>query len=520
VPRSQNLSFKQLNKKLDPPGGGHYPSGDVGELYVSASEIETWDLCPRKWAFVYIEKKRLPPNESAALGTRVHAILEKWLRDGIAPDLLTDEGAIAASGLHLLPPPRTPGLVTEEEFHFTSRRAWYKGYKDFRYRDANGLLHVGDHKTTKAFTWAKSLEEILCHSQSLIYAVDEFHKNPDDQRIALDWVYYKTTGSRKAEPRFQIVAKEVVAEMFFEHVDPVAGHITMLHNSTPQGTSALEFAPDFRACDAFGGCPYLSICNPTPTQKVQAHMTQAATSLGDKLKALKAGRAQSPIHPPEHFAPPGTVQPPQQPSQGVGFQPPPQMPPGPQMQPAWPGQPAPVAPPPQGFALPTPDGAPQGQAPLFPMPAIDAQAAQPPPVPYQPPPVTQAAPPPEPVAPAEAPKKRGRPKGATSAVAEQKSGIVLYVGCAPIGSQVTYALEYINQAHDNLRGMMPISHYRELEFGKGPGELCKALENLLGVCEVEGLFPQGDVVLGSTQIEEDTASVWFSKAAKIVRAFR
>ena len=48
----------------------------MGQLYVSASEIEVFDLCPRKWAFSYIENKRPPSNDSAALGTRVHAILE------------------------------------------------------------------------------------------------------------------------------------------------------------------------------------------------------------------------------------------------------------------------------------------------------------------------------------------------------------------------------------------------------------------------------------------------------------
>jgi len=120
---------KALEKKLDRFVGVSEILFEVGALFVSASEIELYDLCPRKWAFAYIEGKRPPPNESAALGSRVHAILERWLKEGAAPDLLTAEGEIAASGLHLLPPPRTPTLVTEEQFSFTSRRAWYTGFK-------------------------------------------------------------------------------------------------------------------------------------------------------------------------------------------------------------------------------------------------------------------------------------------------------------------------------------------------------------------------------------------------------
>lgn len=469
----------------------------MGELYVSASEIESFDLCPRKWAFTYIEKKRPPPNDSAALGTRVHAILEKWLNDGTAPDTWTPEGEIAASGLHLLPVPRTPSLVTEEQFHFTSQRAWYTGFKDFRYRDANGLIHIGDHKTTKSFTWAKSLDEILCHSQALIYAVDEFRKNPNDERLALDWIYYKTTGSRKAEPRFQIVSRQTVAEMFFEHVDPVAGEITKLHHEVPPDASALDFTPDFRACDAFGGCAFLSICNPTPTQRVQANMTQAGMSLAEKLKNMKADRAPSPVHPPEAFTAP--------------------------VAPAVPFVHLPVA---SGMTLPMGQAAQvvPSAAPTFSLPFPEAQAAPvaPPAAPV--PLVAQAAPVAPPVVVPPEPKKRGRPKASTAAAstaapvasaplplqeaiveaaeaAAPVVGFTLYIGCAPVGCEVTNALEYVNVAYAEVKHRGSV--------------LCDQLEKIL-----LQLPPTGDVLFGSTQIEEDTASLWLSKATKVVRAFR
>jgi hypothetical protein len=470
----------------------------MGQLYVSASEIEVFDMCPRKWAFGYVEGKRLPPNDSAALGTRVHAILEKWLKEGTAPDTWTPEGEIAASGLHLLPAPKTPGLVTEEGFYFTSQRAWYTGFKDFRYRDVNGLIHVGDHKTTKSFTWAKSPEEILCHSQALIYAVDEFYKNPNDDRLALDWIYYRTTGSKKAELRSQVVHKNTVAEMFFEHVDPVAGEITKLHHEVPSDASALDFTPDFRACEAFGGCAFLSICNPTPTQRTQAIMTQANLSLADRLKAMNGARPPSPIHPPEF-----TAHAPAAPSVPAVFA-------------ALP-QPAPGVP----FSLPVPtsQGDPQASPPV---PYFSAQAVVPTYMPappgtppsvgsgtYEPP---AAAPAPQ-APPAEAPKRRGRPKKPPAAASSDVSvahpapaGFTLYVGCAPIGVPVTNALDYVIAA--------------QARAGEHPLSLCRTLEALLVQCEEAGNVPSGDVVLGDTQMEQDTASVWLSRAAKVVRAFR
>jgi hypothetical protein len=95
-------------------------------------------------------------------------------------------------------------------------------------------------------------------------------------------------------------------------------------------------------------------------------------------------------------------------------------------------------------------------------------------------------------------------------------GFILYVGCAPIGSGVINALEYADAAHEELKKLHGVAHYREMEYGKGPGELCKALQHVFTMVGVPG----GDVVLGDTHIEQDTAAVWLSQAAKVVRAFR
>jgi 3-methyladenine DNA glycosylase Mpg len=120
-------------------------------------------------------------------------------------------------------------------------------------------------------------------------------------------------------------------------------------------------------------------------------------------------------------------------------------------------------------------------------------------------------------------KKRGRSPNAVAASDEAPAasdGFVLYIGCAPIGTKVTNALVYVNAAHDEVRKAHSVAHHREMEYGKGPGELCKALEILLALCEGTENVPSGDVFLGNTQIEEDTAPVWIAKAAKVVRAFR
>ena len=85
-------------------------------MRLSASQIETFSNCPRKWAWRYLEGVEDEPNKSAELGRAIHAELEKYLR-GESIDFTSETGYIAASGLEHLPKPGTPGLLIEEEFH-------------------------------------------------------------------------------------------------------------------------------------------------------------------------------------------------------------------------------------------------------------------------------------------------------------------------------------------------------------------------------------------------------------------
>src|SRR5687767_332853 len=101
-------------------------------MIFSATQVSVFEDCPRKWSFRYIEGIETPPHPSAVLGTEVHAALEGWLRNATAPDFTTRAGSIAASGLHLLPEPRTPGLEIEQEFHLEMGGFAFRGFIDWR----------------------------------------------------------------------------------------------------------------------------------------------------------------------------------------------------------------------------------------------------------------------------------------------------------------------------------------------------------------------------------------------------
>jgi CRISPR/Cas system-associated exonuclease Cas4 (RecB family) len=184
--------------------------------YVSPSQLDTYLTCKRKWGFRYLDGIEAPPHRSAKVGTRVHEILETWLRDATPPvideKMVIDNheyfpGRIAMEAIPFLPPPG-PHLTLEQEF----RNKHWLGYKDVRYRAAENHVVVMDHKTTSDLGWAKTPEDLAIDPQAIIYAKSEFDADPRVQIVDLAWTYMKTSKPYKARPVRLRVLREYVDE--------------------------------------------------------------------------------------------------------------------------------------------------------------------------------------------------------------------------------------------------------------------------------------------------------------------
>ena len=162
-------------------------------MRLSASQIETFTNCRRKWGWRYLDGIEEPTNPAAVKGRAVHAVLEQYLSGGQI-DFTTEIGYIAASGLEHLPKPGTPGLLIEQEFHYEGPSGHtYLGYKDL---EEPGI--VTDHKTTSDLRWQKTAEELRDDIQATLYAVDYFRKHPEEPHVGLRWVYYQTKNTKKS----------------------------------------------------------------------------------------------------------------------------------------------------------------------------------------------------------------------------------------------------------------------------------------------------------------------------------
>jgi hypothetical protein len=277
-----------------------------GRLELSASQIGTFEACSRKWALSRVLGSR--SNAAAAKGSAVHSVLEAWLGEGKAPDAGTEIGRIAMTGIEHLPRPGA-GIVEDA---FTLARGGYvlRGRKDLRVPDHRRPA-VYDHKTTSGLQWAKSAEDLAVDVQATIYAAHELAEFPGAEAVDLHWIYYTTRAPFRSRKVSLAVLPSHVAERM-DAIDATAERIAAVAHLAP------EFHPPTpSACEAFGGCPYREECNVTPTERMQAIMSQA--TLAEKLRAKLAAKAE-PAPPPAAQAPaPAPVAPVQAPAPAGGL---------------------------------------------------------------------------------------------------------------------------------------------------------------------------------------------------------
>lgn len=255
----------------------------------SPSQISTGALCLRKWAFEKIDQMPNVGSASTDLGTEVHNHLDAYLAQAVPINTKIRSGKIAMEGIKHLPLPKTPGMVVEGWFVRKRGQATYWGKKDVRLRRAGQRPKVFDHKTTKSLTWVKSEEDLRSDFQGGMYGWDEMEDtgSPDAE---LQWTYMTTEGKPKAFPVVVIIDRDE-AEEVMERVDKVASQLITLHKELKKGEAILA-PPDYSACEAFGGCPRKSICNPTAANVLEAIMEQKVSeSLLSDLRNRKAKKA-------------------------------------------------------------------------------------------------------------------------------------------------------------------------------------------------------------------------------------
>lgn len=261
----------------------------------SPSQVDTFRDCPMKWAYRYLGGISAPPHASAEFGTRVHAVRERWFREGLFPKSDSEEDKVARLGLSELPQPKMvlvevgfklapPGLgVVQGLIDIFVPDQGAIGYQPVANLGTMGVPLVHDHKTTSDIRkYAKSVEALRTDAQVSVYGTAALAYTGAGY-VDFCWHYLEKGRSLKHEPRRLRLSSSEVVESF----EKVLGDARkMLSLFDARDSLRVEDVPrDARACDKYGGCPYLAIC-PITTEERCASMMTSTLTLEEKLKTM------------------------------------------------------------------------------------------------------------------------------------------------------------------------------------------------------------------------------------------
>ena len=242
----------------------------------SASQVDTYQTCNRKWWFNKILGLEVPQHPSAAIGSAVHAELEAYLEEKSPVDSL---GPIARTALPFAP---KPGSVYVEEA-IESLGLTAAGLPALGYIDVLDLKsdppQVLDWKTTSNFRYAKSEEDLLRNVQMSVYAkatLAMFDKLdlPEPKAVRVTHVAMLTKTPHEARRASALMPLATIHENW-RHVEATVAEM----KATALLDTPDKVTPSESACHAYGGCPFRDRCNALKaTKSIFAGLRSASTT--------------------------------------------------------------------------------------------------------------------------------------------------------------------------------------------------------------------------------------------------
>lgn len=254
---------------------------------LSATEIETFETCRRKWAYQYLDGIKPPQSKAAEFGLAVHGLLEKHLT-GYAINYETPEGRVASAGLRYLPH-RLPRENVERPIFFLKQGKMFHGYIDFFEQVGSQTWLVGDHKTSSTLSRALTSAELKKNTQANIYAQWAFVEK-GAEAVKLRWVYYRTQSIPKALSVEAELTKDD-AEENFAHIATVADDIL---NIVKEKSSSSAQPRNLSSCFKYGRCPFYTQCK--SAQKTTAHPLEIipTQAINDEVKEFNLNSSCDP----------------------------------------------------------------------------------------------------------------------------------------------------------------------------------------------------------------------------------
>lgn len=270
------------------------------EPWISATQIDTYELCPRKWGFRWLDGMKAPPNKFAQLGLDTHGPMEHWLKSSIVPTGQDKPSQLAQALIPYVPPPQAVDpsnverdeLIVVDDVLFVVKVDLYMPLVEYNlrlcqicsafvYDTESGATclnghggapwyevftrrpRVYDHKTCGTFDYCVTERDIEFNAQAALYALWAMIKT--EQRVVdVQWNYVRTKGAIKVRPVFKPIDDAMIVPRMEKSV--ATGRAIKWHLKNTK--RALDIAPDPSACDEYGGCPYREQCGITTRDRI------------------------------------------------------------------------------------------------------------------------------------------------------------------------------------------------------------------------------------------------------------
>lgn len=264
---------------------------------ISASQIEAYKDCPRKWGYRSLDKIRKPQGPGAAYGSELHDALEKYIKTRELPEEKDFRTLILKAANQGFLPDRQTRTLVERAFELSApiiNTFNLVGKIDCVVeKEPFGII---DHKYTSDLRYAKDEKGLEENIQAIIYsyaAFRMFHLPEFKGPIFNRWIYYHASGKTRPKKVGKVIKVEIevdreTAEKRFDHIyqtyiiDMIKAHKEI------GGAKGLE--QNFKSCQMYGGCPYMNICKPNTKQRFSALIHQKGerkmveSKLMEKLK--------------------------------------------------------------------------------------------------------------------------------------------------------------------------------------------------------------------------------------------
>jgi len=317
------------------------------EPWISATQVDNYELCGRKWGFRWLDGIKADPNKFAQLGLDTHGPMEHWLKYGTVPTGTDKASQLAQALIPYVPPPQAVDpanverdeLIVVDDVMFVVKVDLYMPLVEsvqrvcahcgtFVYDTDSGTTclnghggapfhevlvrrpRVYDHKTCGTFDYCVTERDIEFNAQAALYALWALIVT-ESRLVDVQWNYARTKGAIKVRPVLKPVDDRMIVPRMEKSVQ--TGREIKWHLKNTK--RALDIMPNPNACDEYGGCPYKERCGITARQRIGAIMSdnfkQGAQQFLQNFGNGQPGtgpNGQPLVNPPQFVPPAGAPQ--------------------------------------------------------------------------------------------------------------------------------------------------------------------------------------------------------------------